>query len=58
MEWKPMQLAGRENLIDVDKLLRVVQDLNRRVERLEEEMDTARALIAQQIKFNLERPTA
>ncbi|HVH14969.1 MAG TPA: hypothetical protein VNA15_04545 [Candidatus Angelobacter sp.] len=35
-----------------------IKDLERRIERLEEEMDTARALIAQQIKMNLERPRA
>lgn len=39
-----------------DRIARMVLDHQRRLERLEEEMDTARALIAQQIKLNLERP--
>lgn len=33
-----------------------VRELETRVERLEEQMETARSLLAQQIKLNLERP--
>lgn len=56
MNEETYRLADRETIaIHTNK----IRDLERRVERLEEEMDTARALIAQQIQLNLNaRPQA
>ena len=45
-------------LYDTERLIRLLMDHERRINRLEQEMDTAQALIAQQIKMNLERPQA
>lgn len=43
-------------LYDMERLVRLLMDHERRLNRLEAEMDTARDLLAQQIKMSLERP--
>lgn len=47
-------------LYDNERVIRLALDLKRRVERLEEEMDTARALLAESLKLHLNetRPQA
>ena len=58
-----MSLYDKDTLIalyDPERVARTILDLRRRIERLEEEMETARQLISETLKHHLneERPQA